>query len=297
MNILNLHWYIYFYLRRMYKMGILPDETIGTITVTDADGKTDVAVEFEFTDITSTGEVSLDFTSKTGVTAVPIALKGKANMDGSIDIDLAVSDGASFDLVAFGLVASGVAIGSLTVADPKLASDIMALAKTAKAYAKALRAQRLALQDESLATTEVKSALRNTADNVGKLSGLLPGNQTIGNAASILNALATSAMDVLEGDTLAEAIGAAQAAADAAPQTAAELAAELAAGQNAAEDAAEAVTALTASVNRQITELQKVSSAKISAKAKKVAAKISAKAKKVDAKKAVAKLQEWNKGK
>lgn len=264
----------------MYKMGILPDENIGTITVKDADGnEIQVDVAFEFTDITSTGEVSLGVIPKTGPAAgVSIPLKGNAKKDGSIDVVYGLESGA----------ASGVSISSLRVVDPKVASDIKGLATAVKAKKRADREFRLALEGEALATIETKNLISNVANNVETLSTRLPGNQKIKVASDILNASAASGSDVLEGDTLAEAIGAAQDAADAAPQTAAELAA---AGQNAAEDAAEAVTALTASVNRQIAELQKVISTKTKAKARKGAAKKTVVKGKIGLKKAVAKLR------
>ena len=264
----------------MYKMGILPDENNATITVINADGKTvDVVVEFEFTDITSKGEVSLGVIPKTGPATVPIPLIGMANMDGSIAFDL-TEDSAS----GFGIL--GVSGASLTVADPKVASDIKGLAKAAKAKKRADREYILASQEEMVARTGAKTVISNVADNVGKLSGLLPTNQKIKVASDILNALDK---DDLEGKTLVEAIGAAQDAALSSPAAPSALGALGAAAVEVAE--------LTASVNRQITELQKVSSAKISAKAKKVAKKETVAIAKKELKKAATNIKKWNKGK
>lgn len=173
----------------MYKMGNLTNENNGTITVTDADGKTvDVAGTFEVTGVTGKGELSLDFTSKTGVTAgVLIGLTGMAGMDGSIDIDLAVSDGASFGLVASSAV--------VTAVDLLVKADVAALAKAVKAKKAAEREFILALQDEAVATTEAKTAVSTAATTAATLSAYLPTNQNMATASNNLMNVVASEID------------------------------------------------------------------------------------------------------
>ena len=258
----------------MYKMGNFTDENNGTIIVKDADGnEIQVRGTFEVTGATEKGVVSFDFTPATGAAAgVSIPFNGTAKLDGSITLDLKVSDGASFGLLASSAV--------VMAADPGLTADVAALAKAVKADAKALRAQRLAIQEEVAAKTGAKTALRNVAAKVETLSGLLPGNSTIVAASDNLSALAALERDDLETYTVEAAIdaaidaaGAAEEAALSAPQTAAVLSAE--------------VTEL----NQQIIELRNVSSAKTKAKTIKGAAtKTVTKTKKV-VKKAADKLR------
>ena len=277
----------------MYKMAPIDDANNGTFTLIDADGnEIHVGGTFVLTGATETGELTGTFTPNTGpngAAAVPIPLIGMAKMDGLIAIDIGFFRSTSWLGSAEPAVAfANLPIASLKVVDSGVTANIKGLAKAVKAGKAAKREFRLSLEGEALATTEVKSAVRKTAEKLETLSTRLPTNPKINAAAGILNAFAASAMD--DDPELVGGLSAAQEAALSAEQDVSALSAP----QNAAALGAGVIAALSSEVtelNQQIIELRNVSSAKTKAKTIKGAAtKTVTKTKKV-VKKAADKLR------
>lgn len=167
-------------------MGFLNDANTATITVKDAAGTIqEIPVSVGITDADPKGNVTLSALTDAAVGV--IVLQAFASADGSLSLDTS----ALASVFAGQMASSGI----LTLIDPVVKANVADLYKAVKAFKKADRDHRLAIQAEAVATTESQAAISNAATTAAKLSAYVPSNADAKRASENLTNIAASEMD------------------------------------------------------------------------------------------------------